>query len=247
MKLLPGTSPRRRRGFTAIEIAMVASVIAIIALLILPLFRQRTEEARKTAANDELASIAKAELLIEADTGIQVRLNDLDNGLEDSNNAAINPDIEPPIAAWNGTLETVVPKTRATVVSSWKGPYAAYRNYRTFDELNVATSNPGAFFTENDGPIYHVIGSNSYTGGVVDFGGDRYPVDPWGQPYLFFGIGKLDLPSFTGESTFNSSVVYSTGPNGVPGNQASQNLPDDYRRDNGVLGDPLTDDLEYRF
>ena len=72
-------------------------------------------------------------------------------------------------------------------------------------------------------------------------------MDPWGQPYLFFGIGRLDLPGFSNESTFNSSVVYSTGPNGVPGNQSSQNFPGDYRRESGVLGDPLTDDLEYRF
>ena len=55
-------------GFTAMEITMVATIIAIIALLILPLFRARTDEAKEVAARDEIDSIVKAEVLVNADT-----------------------------------------------------------------------------------------------------------------------------------------------------------------------------------
>ena len=46
-----------RRGFTAVEMASVVTVIAILALLILPLFQRQTDEARITAAADVLDAL----------------------------------------------------------------------------------------------------------------------------------------------------------------------------------------------
>jgi len=245
---------RRRRGFTAVEIAMVATVIAILALLILPIFRERTEAARRAAVEDELASIAKAQLLAEADLGMQLRLNDMDNG-PDRGTGTIEVANDPPIAAWNGTLETsAVPKSRETVVSNWGGPYLAFKNFLRMDEINPA------YFIENGGPLYHITAGNAYTdtvgGGTytdTDVSGeppelqDRYPVDPWGSPYIFFGRGLLDYPpaGISFESEFNSSIIYSLGPNGTPADESAPfNMPS-YRRENAVLGNG--DDYEYRF
>ena len=70
---------RQEQGFTAVEIAMVATVIAILALLILPLFRTRTEEAKITAARDDMRSLAIAQMAAMADTGYYFRPQDLDN------------------------------------------------------------------------------------------------------------------------------------------------------------------------
>ena len=67
------------RGFTAIEIAMVATVIAILSLIVLPLFRNRVDEAKIAAARADLASLMKAEMVAQADTGYYFRLEDLDN------------------------------------------------------------------------------------------------------------------------------------------------------------------------
>ncbi len=42
------------RGFTAIEITAVATIIAILAMLIIPLLRERVDETRETAALSDL-------------------------------------------------------------------------------------------------------------------------------------------------------------------------------------------------
>jgi type II secretory pathway pseudopilin PulG len=261
--LAPAFGRRSPAGFTAVEIAMVATVIAIIALLILPIFRQRTEEARRVAALDELSSIAKAMLLIEADIGIQVRLNDLDNGDELGNVTNDNVGTAPPIAAWNGTLESDVAKSRDTVVANWLGPYAAFERfvYMT-NSLAVPTLDP-FFYTENGGPIYHVTGARAFSGNtsggtsitdtdVAPFPSDpigladRFPVDPWGQPYLFFGKGTIEyVGGGTAESVFNTSVVYSMGPDGFPGENNPGAPLTFYHRETGILG--TGDDLQYRF
>ncbi len=252
-----------RRGFTAVEIAMVATVIAILALLILPIFRQRTEEAREAAVRDELQSLAKAYILVEADlNGFQPRLQDLDNVMN-TGSAQVNVALrstEPPYAEWNrtlgftsGTSPNVVPNNRpTTVVPNWKGPYVAMPKFTTVDDIQFLL--PDAVYP--NGPVY-VVGANAASPQYADPGGnlsddplDRYPVDPWGNPYFFFGTGRLsDLQ----ESTFNSRVIYSMGPNGLPGNGA--NSPLIYlRKGDAFLSAPTTrgelgtgDDREFIF
>lgn len=235
------------RGFTAVEIAMVASVIAILALLILPIFRQRAEEARVAAVEDELASLVKALLLVEADMpggGYLVQLNDLDNRSNptlDVLNDPLTPDLDPPVSFWNRdlgefqflNLTQVADRARyQTILSNWKGPYVAWKNTVSLLELRDRASlqpytNQGA----NQGPI-SIPAPPVYNN--FDLGADRYPVDPWGNPYLLFG------PE---ETIYNVRVLYSVGPNGVPGN-GNGDLPD-YNRRNGVLG--TGDDFSFTF
>ncbi len=45
---------------------------------------------------------------------------------------------------------------------------------------------------------------------VYDSPDNLIPIDPWGNPYLFFP------PS--GETNYTNAVIYSMGPNGAPGN-----------------------------
>ncbi len=245
------------------EIAMVATVIAILALLVLPLYRKRVQEARITSAQDEVASIAKAQLLAEADLGFPVRLQDLDNS-EEIGGVPLdgsNVDVYPPIAAWNGTLEAVVPVARSTVVSNWRGPYASLNNFAFVDDLadywySVSDGNGFIYVVDNtpSGPAYP-------NGNIVDnTAEDRYPLDPWGTPYAFFGPSRfpLDNPD-SNESTFNFSIVVSFGPDGSvgTGNPTIQINPNLYRRYNpadisagGLIGDdqsPDTNDIIYRF
>lgn len=244
--LLMQSRRNSRRGFTAVEIAMVASVIAILALLILPIFRQRAEDAREVAANDELSGLTKALLLVEADmpgARFSPQLSDLDN----RENTAAAPatattlDLEPPRIRWFPSTTTgvsgsfqVIPTDAEwqTVVSSWRGPYIAQRKtmplsevFRLFPRL---TNRPG-----NNGPIKvpnpALAGDEPYTQANID--NDRYPLDPWGTPYLFFGPD---------ETIYNVRVIYSLGPDGLPGNDASGN-PNSYDRRSGVLG--TQDDL----
>ncbi|MBI1293308.1 hypothetical protein GC173_19050 [bacterium] len=246
----------RKRGFTAVEIAMVASVIAIIALLILPIFRKRAEDARVVAAQDEVQSIVKALLLVEADLpggGYLPPLNDLDN--RENANVTLNdaPDLQPSRLKWGelspgnfgfGVLTDA--EWSSTSVPNWKGPYIALRKAVTLQEVLVrfpeTTSSNGQ--GTGQGPIFipplGAVGANSANPWTAaSIGADRYPIDPWGRPYLLFGP----------ETDFNVRTVYSMGPNGVPGpptaNPTRPTIASDYDRVNGILGDG--DDIEFIF
>ncbi len=246
---------RKNSGFTAVEIAMVATVIAILALLVLPLFRQRAEDAKLAAAQDEVQSLAKALILVEADMpgNFLPRLNDLDNkSFQDSDTLPTGGNtnhLEPPRARWLPGTSNASPGqfidvndplfglTYPTVVQNWFGPYIAMRNTVTLNEL----LNQFAPLTDsggNVGPIAVFTGSiDSQTLNV-----DRYPVDPWGTPYLLFG------PE---ETIYNFRVVYSLGPDAVPGSldlYGGGGVPANaYDRRQPFLGAPQTDDISFEF
>lgn len=254
-KILPAVFSRHHkyRGFTAVEIAMVATVIAIIALLALPMFRKRTEEAREAAVYDELATMAKMQLLAEADTGFQVRLQDL-----------LKPELDPAltnvtIKTWDGEIIQ-----DQTLLNNFKGPYIAISNKNSvpLNELSSFWYNP----TDGNGFIFVIdvdplASRNPLTGeDADDIVNDLYPIDPWGNPYVFFGEGNLNFGQ-PGETNFNSSILISFGPDGVAGQSAGDIIsnPFAYRRFDGVgtgqLGNPAFDaqsvdqngDFVYRF
>jgi prepilin-type N-terminal cleavage/methylation domain-containing protein len=241
---------QHQRGFTAVEIAMVASVIAILALLILPIFRQRAEEARLAAAQDELQSLVKALLLLEADIpggNHIVQLSDLNNLQAGPN---INLALAPPDPSlpgrtrWFNDLVTPINSRFVlagagdglypvntyvnTVAPAWKGPYIAMRNTLTLGQ--IATLFP-QMTQAGGGPV----NTTAFT--------DLYPIDPWGTPYMLFGP--------EGETIYNFRAVYSLGPDGLPAGQVERaifggGLPAGaYRRQGGLLG--RGDDLEFRF
>lgn len=236
------TGTNRNKGFTAVEIAMVATVIAILALLILPIFRQRAEEARSVAAQDELVSIAKATLLVEADMpggNFLPQLSDFDNRSNKELVAAdsVAADLEPPRVRWirpdgqPGRFEEMTEGDwEAMVIQNWEGPYLAFRNTVSLQEIAIRFPN---FTSNQQGPI---LIPPSYT--AEELAADKYPVDPWGSPYLLFGAE---------ETVYNVRAVFSLGPDGRP---SSPDLvpaiqPSHYNRRDGVLG--TGDDLDFLF
>lgn len=236
----------RRRGFTAVEIAMVATVIAILALLIIPIFRKRTDEAKLAAANDEIQSLAKAYLIIESDLdGFQPRLQDLDN-IEKGDATITNVTLDPPIAEWNRTLGfaidgvTPVADTRPTVVQNFRGPYIAFRRSDTVENIIAIYGNDITY--TNGGPIYVVSSATgdgpNYNNTVEDDpANDRYPLDPWNAPYLYYGR----------ETDFNVRFIVSFGPNGVPGDGVGGPSNIYQRPDTGGAELGTGDDIVFRF
>lgn len=218
-----------RRGFTAVEIAMVATVIAILALLILPIFRQRSEDARIAAVEDELQSLVKALLLVEADMPggkFLPRLNDLDNRDYSEFPGEVtefdeNADVEPPKAFWiydsglgqglfeHLELDPMLTPSYDTIVANWHGPYVALKNTvfleDIFDFNNMSDL--------DGGPIYIFEKYDSLDR-------DKYPVDPWGNPYILYGAE---------ETVYNVRALYSLGPDGIPGGIAPPTNSRDWR------------------
>lgn len=249
---------RRRRGFTAIELTAVASIIALLALILLPIVRKRVAQTRFVAASDDMRTIEVAETFASADTGHYVRLIDLDNGPLD---ATTGNDLTVPRAFWN---EPVPAAVFQAFRDTWDGPYTTF-NKGKFQTLNLlAAARPELFRgfpaapagipLADDGPILILTFPTAQQGN--DFASileSAYPIDPWGSPYIFFGNSPIGANggtiAITNESNFSTATVYSLGPDGLPGdgNVTAPTATDSrlYFRETGVLGGG--DDLVRRF
>lgn len=231
---------RSRRGFTAVEMSMVVTVIAILALLILPLFQKQTEEARLTAAEGDIREMAIAMQLVNAHTERWFTLSSLDN-TDNYNTTTVRPDIDVPLVTWNDALTA---QERANLVTRWQGPYMSYRRSISADEL--FSLRPEYFRWQAGAPINGGLQGpinqqvNTAFGGV-DFGPDRIPLDPWGNPYIFYGPDYYHLPTgvggaFAPETRFRNTLFVSFGPNGFPGDLPGPVTAIDLMRESGFVG-----------
>lgn len=268
---------RREYGFSAVELTAVASIIAILALILVPIVRNRLEQVRRTAALDDMRSIEVAQVLANADTGRYYPLQYLDNAsidltlYNDPSTPQADRDLAArsiPNAAWNAPLPSAVVATGTqlgSLGSTWQGPYITY-NQGKFIQLGAGQGAGDPRFHEYDLSSLTAITPAAQAGPAVIFRDtsspnadpynddptnlETYPIDPWGSPYLFFGPGRygpqvganaLSNSSYT-ESNFGTAIIYSTGTNGIPGDDftnAGNALS--YFREPGALG--VGDDL----
>lgn len=235
MKRLKRTVERVTCGFTAIEISMVITIIALLALLIIPLFRNQVEKARRAAAQDEMQSLAKAEMLVYAETTYYFRFQDLEK-------AGV------PIASWNKPFTVEEEQKLRTGSNAWNGPYISMNKFKYIELRDALVTLPEFFWSfpgGDGGPIMDLSPGATWLGptGWEDSPDDKLLIDPWGTPYLFFGPGRLHeyaQPSnFTGPDTnFGQTAIYCLGADGMPGDGVPyQNDPSVLLREAGVLGD----------
>ncbi len=247
-----------RRGFTAIEIAMVAAVIAILSLIILPIYRNRVEDAKIAAAQADLNELMKAQQVVKADIDAYARLEDLDN-IELNGYTAPPPGgvtNEVPFFLYrtpNRNLPGTDPNSRDLLTQAerqqlagtddhprWRGPYIAFQRSITYQNATAAGSmiNPNLFYSSNGD--YAAI-QNRTGNGLQDHDDNRIPIDPWGNPYLFFPPnGNAADPSNTA-GAYSSAVIYSMGPDGMPGDGGT--TPQSYLRGYAITNPTAPDRL----
>lgn len=180
-----------RRGFTAIELTAVATIITILALILLPIVRNRVDQARIVAAEDDMRTIEIAEVLARADTGQFFRLSDLDNPIadpEDIDDAAEANDEEElanvlgqlPAAYWNRPIpnfaitgtETSFDLRGHPLVTNWKGPYTRFSTtkFQTLETLVAIVPDLFRSYDVATGTNLAFGGSTDTTGTAIDHG-----------------------------------------------------------------------------
>ena len=244
LKHISSRSVSSRGGFTAIEISAVATIIAILAMILIPIMRSRVEEARVTAAKEDMLGIDKAQSIAFAYTGKYFRTFDL--SLSGTDAARL------PQAFWD---REVLPSDEPNLVANFRGPFTAPQATMTVQEAIDFFPHLFRGSTGGSGPILIVADDDTDESGTGALTRRRIPIDPWGSPYLFFGSGRMGTvgsPADTNgaETDFSTAVVYSLGQNGVAGDDiAGGSNPGNYFRrtqtGTGVLG--LGDDHTREF
>ena len=164
------------RGFTAAEIITVVAIIAILTLIVVPKFWNRTEEARITKAKEDMSRILEAEAFCYAENGVYVHPSNLVT--------AEVPGITV-LTTWNynnwlvSTQSTkyILPDISTgwviSTVYNWKGSYISIQKSET--------------------SFYGIL-------------------DPWKNPYVFFG--PISLTNLSNDTVQGSKIrIWSAGPN----------------------------------
>jgi len=223
---------RAQAGFTIIELIISVIIIGILVAIIIPVYVTRADEARLSAAQQDLEALQTGQQHAAIDTGYFYRLYVLDDttggdGVASSNltgdrvdgirDEALRTDVTNPKLIFIDTKLGTLIATGASIYDrmvrnetafNWNGPY-----------INIA---------RKAGLKYPVANVPAGT-----------PLDPWGNPYLFFtkeGLvddrNSIIATSYTGNDgntyttdRFDRPTILSLGPNGVPGNGAGSGEP----------------------
>jgi prepilin-type N-terminal cleavage/methylation domain-containing protein len=247
----PAGASRRRRGFTAIELTAVATIITILALILLPIVRNRVDQARVVAAEDDMRTIEIAETLARADTGHFFRISDLDGPIadpEDIEDAVADNDEQElanilgqlPASYWDRPIPSfAITGTESSfdlrghpLVAMWKGPYTRFSTQK-FQTLEILVSVVPALFRS-----YNIAtGANLAFGGSTDTTGT--PIDHGnGGPILIIrntevaNFGDVQDDMAQGQTTaidpwgapyifFGANAIATNLPAGISGNESN--------------------------
>lgn len=265
---------RSHVAFTMVELTAVVAIIAILSLLIVPAVRNRVRQARIVAAQTDMEALSTAETLARGEADQYFRLSDLDNRRADPDevDAATTPTaiaaaiITVPNTYWNRTIVGFFNTAPASAVSHrivtrWNGPYTQYPSSKSLPLETLQARYTPAFrvwdgtTSVGDGPMLILTDDLTVTGTLLtdddDFDqAEAHPTDPWDSPYLFFGdepVGNAAgaINGSVTEVNFGLPILYSMGPNAVPGADGSTTDSLDYFRETGLLG--TGDDIQRVF
>ncbi|NQU44139.1 hypothetical protein HQ520_12695 [bacterium] len=235
------------------EIIAVATIITILAMILIPMLRERVASSKGKAALDEMSNLAKVISISYAENDFYFRLQDLNNTSRyDANNPGSRAEVVPYARYMaNGTLDIALTDgQRAALSQTWAGPYASYLNVVKMSELSqlrpeiITETTTDIDFTP---PV--TVGPIVVYSGNTDEDEDLYPLDPWGNPYLFF-VAVETLYAAGGSETnyYGQPAIFSMGPNGNPGDLNEVTSSADYLprflNATGTLG--TGDDIAWR-
>jgi len=226
------TTKKTKGGFTIIELIISVIIIGILVAIIIPVYVTRADEARLSAAQQDLDALQNAQQHAAIDTGYFYRLYVLDDtrggdGVAPSNLANDRVD-----GIRDEALRTDVTNPKLLFIDTKTGLFLSGGN-AIFDRM---AQNETSF--NWNGPYVNIPRKSGLKYPVANVPAGT-PLDPWGNPYLFFtkeglvndrdGVISTTYIGLDGNSyntvRFDRPTILSLGPNGVPGNGAGSSEP----------------------
>ncbi|MGF1573966.1 MAG: type II secretion system protein [Sumerlaeia bacterium] len=212
-----------QRAVTLTELLVVLAIISLLATIAVPVYVQKTEQARRATARTEVRNIAQAQELVSATHGFYVPMHLLDNlandgdseaedDFENDTNSSNKFFIDPfrnilsqqgNQPSLNDALNNSSGETRAqALVNFWTGPFLNPARVTRTEEFNDA---------------------NDISSDII--------LDPWGNPYVFFSpegplAQTLNVTDFAGVDLGQPSTRYEID-NGQIQNASGGNDPFD--------------------
>ncbi|MCL5270368.1 MAG: prepilin-type N-terminal cleavage/methylation domain-containing protein [bacterium] len=220
MKTQPG-----RMGVTLTELLVVLVIISLLATLALPTYMNHAKTARISTAELECKELADGEDSVGLIHGFYVPLQLLDD-LPDGQTGGVNT--FDAIERESTSIEVIdVNSTLMNMVLDQLPLNAGGADRRV---RNMIRNWQGPFVTTQR--VYIPLGVNIATFGAWEQ--RDYPLDPWGNPYLFYSprgrVGSGLDPTFTSigdgsitttDDPFDRFAIVSTGPDGQTNRQST--------------------------
>lgn len=246
------THTSSRAGVTLTELLVVLVIVSILSAIAVPVYMNKAENARKTAALSECRQLAEAEDACVVHHGFYVPLQLLDD--------------LPKGASQRTTIDTIDKETSVKLIDPNKSIFTLDQNQPS---VNNVTSNPRIADTVNNwqGPFLNVqrvfTGATTANNPSLPTGSEimlDYPLDPWGNPYRFYSpLGVIGSTAYSGRSAsdwsntsfsdgqvtrtdpnrFDRYAVVSYGPDGLPDTASGNTNNDDIYYIFGTAKAPL--------
>lgn len=207
---------KRQAGVTLTELLVVVVIIGILSTIAVPVYINKAESARIATAQAECRMIAEAQEACQLNHGFYVPLQVLDDmpAVQGSSTYADNIDQEPtmslidpnaPLVSLNQGQPQLTPSSSdariARLISTWQGPFLNPQRVYKGDQ---PTNDPS------------ILGSRTHY---------DHPLDPWGNPYLFYAPTPYGVIG-TGAASFAQSAGL---------NSAATNMDNNSNFSNGVI------------
>ena len=169
---------RDQRGFTLVEVIVVAGIIAILAGALIPLILKEIDEARSSRAYADIRAISAAVLVLKKDTGkwAQAATAGCATDLAYLKGAGNTPTVLPPDvgAGATGMLDdALTADTFGCYGPNWKGPYMTsvgadpWGNFYLLDSESFGGSPVWLISAGPDGQFQTGVGSKTLVGDDV--------------------------------------------------------------------------------
>jgi len=194
----------RARGFTLIEIMIVAALISLFSALAIFSMTYLVDTSKRKSAIADVRTIGSVLSTATMDFGVIPKIGYLSESREGLEHMAQAGTQLPPEFDSLGLMPADSPQIRR-IVREWEGPYLPNPAQR-----GLVSSGFKGYFTR-----MKLAGSN----GVLN-----WPADPWGNPYVVYLLhldpGANSAPRWVQTHTEKANyaaIVVSYGKNGIPG------------------------------